>query len=269
MIQITSPVAASAKWLTISGGRMRARSRWRMPPRANQIASITKPPPAVAIQVTSAIQLIAAAARTICSLPLLGDGGSYGRPATMVSLPAPAVGNRRSPVAAERLLPQADAGRRLSALVLGAVDQRDGALDDVGIEAVSAQLLRRPVFLDVGGKHFVERGVGRQGVLVELVLAQLGARGAIDDAVRDQLLLRVFVQVLREPEDVRLENVLQQREAAGHVAVQGRVADGELGLVARRDDEPAEFVRERHQQHAADARLEVLLGEIAPVAREA
>ena len=51
-----------------------------------------------------------------------------------------------------------------------------------------------------------------------------------------------------EPEHVRLEHVLQEREPAGHVAVERGVADRELRLVPGRDDEPAELVRERHQQ---------------------
>ena len=85
---------------------------------------------------------------------------------------------------------------------------------------------------------------------------------------RDQLAAGALVQVPGEPEHVRLVDVLEQREAAGHVAVERRVADRELGLVPGRDDEPAELVRERHQQHAADARLEVLLGEVGLAARE-
>ena len=78
-----------------------------------------------------------------------------------------------------------------------------------------------------------------------------------------------LVQVPRQPEDVRLEDVLQQREAAGHVAVERRVADRELRLVPGRDDQPAELVRERHQQDAADPRLQVLLGEVGLAAGEA
>ena len=66
-----------------------------------------------------------------------------------------------------------------------------------------------------------------------------------------------------QPEHVRLEHVLEEREPAGHVPVERRVADRELRLVAGGDDEPAELVRQRHQQHAADAGLEVLLGQVA------
>ena len=53
-----------------------------------------------------------------------------------------------------------------------------------------------------------------------------------------------------------------------HVAVQRRVADGHLRLVPGRDDEPAELVRQRHQQRPADAGLEVLLGQVRLAAGE-
>ena len=70
-----------------------------------------------------------------------------------------------------------------------------------------------------------------------------------------------LVQVPREPEDVRLEHVLEEREPADHVPVERRVPDRELGLVPGRDHEPAVRVRERHQEHAAHPGLEVLRGE--------
>ena len=73
----------------------------------------------------------------------------------------------------------------------------------------------------------------------------------------------------RQPEDVGLVDVLQQCEPARHVPVERRVADRQLGLVAGRDHEPAELVGERHQQHAADARLDVLLGEVGLAPLEA
>src|SRR5439155_23813556 len=94
---------------------------------------------------------------------------------------APAVGDGRSPVAPERLGAEPDAGRGLAALVLGAVDQGNGALHDVRVEAVRRQLLERAVLLHVGGEHLVELRVRRQRVLVELVVTELGARRTVDD----------------------------------------------------------------------------------------
>src|SRR5437773_2691637 len=114
---------------------------------------------------------------------------------------APAISYWCPAVAAEGLLAQPDSGRRLAALVLGPVDQGDGAFDDVEIEAVRAQLLGGAVLLDVGGEHLVERRIGRQRVLVELVFPQLGGRGPVDDRLGDQLVGCLLVQMFGEPED--------------------------------------------------------------------
>ena len=54
----------------------------------------------------------------------------------------PAVGDRRAAVAAEGLRPQLDARWRLAALVLGAVDHRQRAFDDLGLEPVLASSSR-------------------------------------------------------------------------------------------------------------------------------
>src|SRR5581483_995276 len=60
MIQITSPVAARAKWPRMRGGRMMPLPAvWRMPPPCSQRPSMTKPPPAVTTQVISAAHSIA------------------------------------------------------------------------------------------------------------------------------------------------------------------------------------------------------------------
>src|SRR3954451_22901522 len=180
----------------------------------------------------------------------------------------PAVRDRRSAVAPERLRPQAHARRGLAPLVLGAVDHRERAVDDLAVAPVGGQLLARAVELDVRLEHAVEYGVRRQRVLVELRLAQLRARRPLDDRLGDQLASSALVQVAREPEHVGLEDVLDQRQAARDVAVERRVADGELRLVPGRDHEPAELVGERHEQRAADPRLQVLLRQVRLAAAE-
>ena len=68
------------------------------------------------------------------------------------------------------------------------------------------------------------------------------------------------VPPVRELVDERLGHVLDRREPAGHVAVQRRVAHRVLGLVPGGQHDRAELVRDRHQQVAAHARLQVLLG---------
>src|SRR5256714_711589 len=174
----------------------------------------------------------------------------------------PAIRDRRPPVTAERLRPQPHPRRRLPPLVLRPVDERDRARDDVRVEAVRAQLVQRAVLLHVGLEHAVQLRVRRQRVLVELPLPQFRARRPFDRRLRDELASRLLVQVAREPKNVRLEHVLEEREPAGHVTVERRVADRQLRLVAARDEQPAELVRERHRERPPDPRLEVLLRDV-------
>src|SRR6187551_1125907 len=97
----------------------------------------------------------------------------------------PAVRDRRAPVATERLRAQLDAGRRLPALVLRAVDEPDGAFDDRGIELLD-QLLARAILFDVRLQHGIEHVVRGDRVGVALVVAKLGARCALDRAAWDE-----------------------------------------------------------------------------------
>ena len=60
-----------------------------------------------------------------------GAGGDDGRRARLA---APAVRDRRPPVAAEGPWPELDAGGGLAPLVLGPVDEHEHALDDLGVE---------------------------------------------------------------------------------------------------------------------------------------
>src|SRR5436305_9076844 len=78
MIQMTSPAAASRKWLRIKGGRIRlpASCCCRIPPRISQIESSTKPPPAVITQAINAAHfitppLVASASETLAQRPSL------------------------------------------------------------------------------------------------------------------------------------------------------------------------------------------------------
>src|SRR5438270_13520264 len=104
-----------------------------MPPRLSQIVSITKPKSAVmthAINAAHSIRhLLEEFRRTVY---LVAVWGNY-------ALPAPAVRDRRPPVASEGLRAEADTGRRLAALVRGAVAHRDGAHGDVRVGAVGRQ----------------------------------------------------------------------------------------------------------------------------------
>src|SRR5262245_21876051 len=278
MIQSTSPVPASAKWLRISGGRILdpGSRACCMPPRATQSDSRTKPPAAVRSHAMSAIHSMVPprlwGSRSLCPLrPVFSHANaeaSLAMPPESSSLTAPAVRDREAPVAPERLRAQLHTGWRLAALVLRAVDHRERPVHDLGIEPVPGQVLARLVELDVFLEHPVELRIRRQRILVELAGTKLRARGALDNRPRNQLAPRPLVQVPGQAEHVGLVHVLEKCESTGHVAVERGVADRELGLVPRRDDEPAELVRERHQQHGTDTRLEVFLRQVRLAAAE-
>src|SRR5919106_2356675 len=107
---------------------------------------------------------------------------------------APAIRDRRPPVAAERLRAQLHARRRLAALVLGTVDQRDHLLDDVVVELLE-QLLPRAVELDVRLEHGIEDLVRWGRVLLPLIPPELRARRALDPRRRGELPAGELVEV--------------------------------------------------------------------------
>ena len=139
-----------------------------------------------------------------------------------------------------------------------------------GSNPCSTSSPRVSVALDVGLEQRVQHLVRRQRLVVALSGAQLGGRGLGQDGLRDHVgagpLVAQAAQVVHE----ELGHVLDDGEAARGVAVEGGVADGQLALVAGGEHEPApELVRERHQERAADAGLQVLLGEVLGQSLEA
>src|SRR3954466_2376803 len=138
------------------------------------------------------------------TLPCRGTSACAGFVSSPPCLVAPPVRDRRSAIAAKCLRVDLHAGRRLTAFVLRPVDHRNRVLDDGAVEAVRGELLERAIVFDVLFEYLVELRVGRQGILVKLIVTQLGARGTLDDGRRDQLAPGTFVEVSREPEDVRL-----------------------------------------------------------------
>src|SRR5690606_8914219 len=72
----------------------------------------------------------------------------------------------------------------------------------------------------------------------------------------------------RQPIDEELRHVADHGKPAGHVSVERAVAGGELALVAGRKEHRAALVRKRHEEEAANASLEILLGDVLREARE-
>ena len=104
----------------------------------------------------------------------------------------------------------------------------------------------------------VQHIIGRQAVLVGLVGTQLGRGRPGDDALGNDLAVAVAPD--GQAVDQGLGHVLDDGEAAGHVAVQRAIAGGHLGLVARGQHQAAGLVGQGHQQRAAHPRLDVLFG---------
>ncbi len=126
--------------------------------------------------------------------------------------------------------------------------------------ALLRQRLGVEVALDQALQDGVEHGIGRQRVGVLLVGAQLGRRRLVEDALRDRPAARVAPAA--ELEHRGLVDVLQDVEAAVHVAVERGVAHRHLRLVAGGHHHAAELVRHGHQGDAPRARLDVLLGHV-------
>jgi len=130
----------------------------------------------------------------------------------------------------------------------------------LGREALRDNFSGTLIALDVRLENRIEHIVRGQRILIGLMFTQLRRRRARDDAFRDNA--SEAVAIACETVDERLADVLQNGEAAGHVTVERRITDGHLGFVSRRQHDRAELVRQRHQQRAANARLNVLLGRI-------
>jgi predicted transcriptional regulator len=74
--------------------------------------------------------------------------------------------------------------------------------------------------------------------------------------------LAVSIEPIADGVDARLDQIADDRQSANHVAVKRAVAHRHLGLVAGGEHQGAKFVGERHQERAANARLNVFLGDV-------
>src|SRR5205085_815967 len=139
-----------------------------------------------------------------------------------------------APVLAEAAMRHADAHGRLPALVFVDADQPGDAFDHGAVETRRDDLLHALVVLHVTLKDRIEDLIGRQAVLVDLPGPQLRAGRTRDDPIGNRAdagaVRVVHVAPAREPEDRRLQDVLDHGEAARHVAVQRAIAGGHLAL---------------------------------------
>src|SRR2546423_14064736 len=153
----------------------------------------------------------------------LRDTGS-----TLIISAPPSVGDRQPAVLAECLGRHPDPGWGLAPLVLAQVDEPGDPPNRRRVVPGGFELGYRPVTFNVTLQDGVEHVVGRKRVGVDLAWRQLGRRRLLQHVLRDPD--PVAVAPPGQAEDQGLLNVLQGGEAAGHVAVEGRVAGGHLAL---------------------------------------
>src|SRR5690606_24573861 len=196
-------------------------------------------------------------------LPQAGEGFKQQRRRTPGSSDASgriAIADRVAAFAAEGATRKLWSGGRLLPLPFAAAYQLDDPVDCRGVESRRDDVLARLFEVHVAAQDRVEHVVGRQRVLVGLVVAQFRGRRPRDHARRDHRRATHGVAPLRQAIDLGLVQVLDRRVAAAHVAVDRGVADRVLALVAGGEQQATELVRQRHHQRAARARLQVFLG---------
>src|SRR5207302_9628208 len=140
---------------------------------------------------------------------------------------------------------------------------QDDASADI---AESSDLISREVLFVEQLQDRVEYLVRQLRVGVLLTWPMLRGRRALDHPLRNHA--AEGVPVAREAVHQELAAVLDGREAAGHVAVERRIAHGHLALVAGGEEHPPGLVRDPHEQQHAAARLDVLLRGVLRATRE-
>ena len=148
----------------------------------------------------------------------------------------------------------------------------DDVVDDRLGEALGDQVAAGEALLDVAFQNCVEDVVGRETVLVDLAGAEFGARGFLDRVERNDFAAGSGrgggVDPPGQGEDLGFEYVTDHGETAAHVAVECAIAHGHFALVAGGEEEGAKFIGERHHEDAADAGLDIFLGDVGCAAGE-
>ncbi len=178
-----------------------------------------------------------------------------------------ALGDGHSAAEAEGAGGDFEAWGHLFAFVFGEVDESDDAVDGGLVEAAGDDVVDGLFLFDVAFDDGVEDVVGGEGVLVFLVGLEFGAGGFGDGVVGDGAIggfagfFPVLVDEVCEVVDHGFWDVGDDGKAAAHVAVEGAVADGDFRFVAGGEKHVTEFVGEGHEDAAAEACLDVFLGE--------
>src|SRR5262249_36876621 len=152
-----------------------------------------------------------------------------------------------------------DPRRRLTSLILTVVYHAYDTLNDLWLESEPHNLLEAPILLDVRGEDRIKDLVRWKAVGILLSGAKLRRWRFRQCALGNQRASGPRITPARKFIDQRLVDILNPRKAASHISVERGVPYRQLRLVPRGQHERAEAIRERHQQVAADARLQILL----------
>ncbi len=133
-------------------------------------------------------------------------------------------------------------------------------------ESPGRDFLGGQLLFDIEPQDFVEHLVRRKCVLVLLVRPQFRAGRLVDRVARDDL--AVPVDVAGQLIDHHFGHIGNEGHAAGHVAVDRAITDGQFAFVAGGNDHAVELVGQRHECHTPQAGLQIFLGHVRRVSGE-
>ena len=179
---------------------------------------------------------------------------------------APAIGYGIAPIQPKSPRRQACSRRRLEALIFAHINQMLYFFDGFAVKPGCDAIRHRGLIIHQHLQDAIKHRIGWQAVFIFLIRAQLGAGGFVDDARINDHTLRshhpVPVMRVAPPADVkhpRLIQILNRIIPARHIAIDGRIADRDLRFIACGQQHMPKFIGQRHQQQAAQARLDIFL----------
>ena len=139
-------------------------------------------------------------------------------------------------------------------------DQPQHPADRIFIVTASDDILGGLALLNVQLQNLIQQIVRRQAVLIGLIGAQLSGGCFGQNAFRNVGLRSV--PPARDAVDHHLRQIRDDRQTAVHVAVERAISHRDFRLVASGQQQRSELVGERHQQIAANARLDVFFRDV-------
>ena len=114
-------------------------------------------------------------------------------------------------------------------------------------------LSNRQILLDKAGENIIEHIIGRQGVLIRLIVAQFSTGRLMQDGGRNHLAIGAFgtlwlpaIAQSREAKDLHFIKVFDGIKPAIHIAINGRIPNRHFGFIASGHQHGAKFIGDRH-----------------------